>query len=97
MIGTTALLNGRLDILGANALGVALFAPIYADPIRPVNNSRFIFLDPRAAEFFRERDKVANDVVAMLHAEADASPQAANVTPVGGVRGRGRCVWIAIG
>ena len=75
MIGTPAfVLNGRLDILGANALGLALFAPIYADPIRPANNARFIFLDPHAAEFFRERDKVANDVVALLRAEAGRDP-----------------------
>jgi transcriptional regulator with XRE-family HTH domain len=75
MIGTPAfVLNGRLDILGANALGVALLAPIYADPARPVNNARFIFLDPHAAEFFREWDKVANDVVAMLRAEAGRDP-----------------------
>ena len=47
MIATPAfVLNGRLDILGANALGVALFAPIYADPIRPANNARFT---PRGA------------------------------------------------
>src|SRR4029077_9764399 len=44
-------LNGRLDILTANALGRALFSPIYADPARPPNNARFIFLDPHAAEF----------------------------------------------
>jgi transcriptional regulator with XRE-family HTH domain len=75
MIGMPAfVLNGRLDILGANALGLALFAPIYADPIRPPNNARFIFLDPRATEFFREWDKVANDVVAMLRAEAGRDP-----------------------
>jgi len=75
MIGTPAfVLNGRLDILGANALGVALFAPIYADPVRPANNARFIFLDSHAAEFFREWDKVANEVVAMLRAEAGRDP-----------------------
>jgi transcriptional regulator with XRE-family HTH domain len=75
MIGTPAfVLNGRLDILGANALGLALFAPIYADPIRPANNARFIFLDPHATEFFREWDMVANDVVALLRAEAGRDP-----------------------
>jgi transcriptional regulator with XRE-family HTH domain len=75
MIGTPAfVLNGRLDILGANALGLALFAPIYADPIRPPNNARFIFLDPHATEFFHEWDKVANDVVALLRAEAGRDP-----------------------
>jgi MmyB-like transcription regulator ligand binding domain len=75
MIGTPAfVLNGRLDILGANALGHALFAPIYAHPTRPANTARFIFLDPHATEFFREWDKVANDTVAMLRTEAGRDP-----------------------
>jgi transcriptional regulator with XRE-family HTH domain len=75
MIGTPAfVLNGRLDILGANALGRALFAQIYADPTRPPNNARFIFLDPHATEFFQEWGKIANDVVAMLRAEAGRDP-----------------------
>ena len=34
MTGTPALvLNGRLDILTANALGYALYSPVYADPV----------------------------------------------------------------
>jgi hypothetical protein len=47
---------------------------MYADPVRPPNNAKFIFLDPRAAEFFRDWDKVANDVVALLRAEAGREP-----------------------
>ena len=75
MIGTPAfVLNGRLDILAANALGRALFAPVYADPVRPPNNARFVFLDPHATEFFRDWDKVANDTVALLRAEAGRDP-----------------------
>jgi transcriptional regulator with XRE-family HTH domain len=71
MIGTPALvLNARLDIVTANQLGYALFSPVYADPVRPANNARFVFLDPHATEFFREWDKVANDTVALLRAEA---------------------------
>ncbi|MFI0451413.1 helix-turn-helix transcriptional regulator [Actinomadura sp. 6N118] len=71
MTGTPAfVLNGRGDILAANHIGRALFSPVYADPVRPPNNARFIFLDPRATEFFRDWDKVANDTVAMLRAEA---------------------------
>jgi transcriptional regulator with XRE-family HTH domain len=27
--------NGRLDLLAANPLGAALFAPVFADPVRP--------------------------------------------------------------
>ena len=71
MTGTPAfVLNGRGDILAANPLGRALFSPVYADPVRPPNNARFIFLDPHATEFFRDWDQVANDTVAMLRAEA---------------------------
>jgi transcriptional regulator with XRE-family HTH domain len=71
MVATPAfVLNGRLDILAANDLGVALFSPIYADPVRPPNNARFLFLDPHATEFFCDWDKVANDTVALLRAEA---------------------------
>ena len=75
MSGTPAfMLNGRLDILTANDLGSALFSPIYADPARPPNNARFIFLDPHAGGFFRDWDKVANDTVALLRAEAGRDP-----------------------
>ncbi|BBC29682.1 XRE family transcriptional regulator [Streptomyces graminofaciens] len=71
MSGTPAfILSGRGDILAANHLGHALYSPVYADPVRPPNNSRFIFLDPRAIEFFRDWDQVAGDCVAMLRAEA---------------------------
>ena len=66
--------TARLDILAANALGRALFAPAFDDPTRPPNNARFVFLDPRAGEFFREWDNVANDTVAILRAEAGRDP-----------------------
>ncbi|MFD5762936.1 helix-turn-helix domain-containing protein, partial [Streptomyces sp. NPDC127044] len=75
MLGTPAfVLNGRLDILAANLLGRALFSPVYADPVRPPNNARFVFLDPGATEFFRDWDKVAGDTVAMLRAEVGRDP-----------------------
>jgi transcriptional regulator with XRE-family HTH domain len=75
MSGTPAfVLNGRLDVLTANALGYALFAPVYADPARPPNNARFVFLDPHASGFFRDWDTVANDTVALLRAKAGRDP-----------------------
>jgi transcriptional regulator with XRE-family HTH domain len=75
MSGTPAfVLNGRLDVLTANALGYALFAPVYADPARPANNARFVFLDPHATDFFRAWDTVANDTVALLRAEVGRDP-----------------------
>ncbi|MGW2911220.1 helix-turn-helix domain-containing protein [Streptomyces asoensis] len=71
MTGTPAfVLSGRGDILAANHLGRALYSPVYADPVRPPNNSRFVFLDTHATEFFRDWDQVAGDCVAMLRAEA---------------------------
>jgi len=75
MSGTPAfVLNGRLDILTANQLGFALFSPACAGPARPPSIPRFIFLDPHAGGFFRDWDKVANDTVALLRAEAGRNP-----------------------
>jgi transcriptional regulator with XRE-family HTH domain len=66
--------NGRGDILAANRLGHALFSELYADPVRPVNTARFVFLDPRAPAFFPDWERVASDVVDALHAEAGRDP-----------------------
>jgi len=72
--------NGRLDILGTNRLGRALYAPMYDSPHRPpgrpVNTARFHFLDPEAARaYWGERwRKVAHDAVAILRAEAGRNP-----------------------
>lgn len=66
--------NGRLDILAANPLGAALYSEMYADPTRPVNLARFIFLSPRAADFFCGWDGIANDAVAILRARAGQDP-----------------------
>jgi transcriptional regulator with XRE-family HTH domain len=75
MSGTPAfVLNERLDILSANALGLVLYSPVLADPVKPPNNARFTFLDPQATEFFRDWDKIANDIVAILRAEAGRDP-----------------------
>jgi transcriptional regulator with XRE-family HTH domain len=75
MTGTPAfVLNGRLDVLAANALGLALYSPVFADPARPANTARFVFLDLQAREFFRDYDSAANDTVALLRAEAGRDP-----------------------
>ena len=66
-------LNGRLDVLGANALGRALFPSLDAAGDQP-NNARIVFLDPQSTTFFREWDKVANDTVVLLRAEAGRDP-----------------------
>jgi transcriptional regulator with XRE-family HTH domain len=75
MHGAPALvLNGRLEILGANALGRALFSPVYEHAEGTPSNARFVFLDREARTFFREWDTVANDTVAILRAEAGRDP-----------------------
>ncbi len=76
--------NGRGDILAANRLGEALFSEWYADPARPVNTARFVFLDPRAPAFFPDWDHVAGDVVGALHAEAGRDPTERDLTALVG-------------
>lgn len=66
--------NGRLDVLAANSLGAALYSDLFADPARPANSARFLFLDPRATEFFVDWEKIAHDAVAILRAEAGRDP-----------------------
>jgi transcriptional regulator with XRE-family HTH domain len=66
--------NGRLDILAANPLGRALYAPVFDSPGRPVNTARFAFLDSRSREFYTDWEQVAGDAVAILRASAGANP-----------------------
>ena len=66
--------NARHDLLAANRLARALYAPLLADPRRPANNARFVFLDPAAKEFFPDWDRAADDIAAMLRSEAGRNP-----------------------
>jgi hypothetical protein len=66
--------NGRFDILAANDLGRALYSPLYEESEHP-NSARFVFLNPGAArEFFVDFEKIENDAVAFLRAEAGRDP-----------------------
>ncbi|PXA71846.1 helix-turn-helix transcriptional regulator [Cryobacterium arcticum] len=66
--------NGRHDILAANKMGRALYSPVFDDPRRPVNTTRFTYLNPAAREFWRDYDQIANDAAAMLRLEAGRNP-----------------------
>ena len=66
--------NGRHDIVAMNQLCQALYAPVLADPRRPANTTRFIYLDPAAREFFVDWERVATDSAAMLRLEAGRAP-----------------------
>lgn len=66
--------NGRGDILATNRLGRALYAPLFDDPVRPVNTARFRFLNPRAAEFFTEWEATGREIVALLRTASGRDP-----------------------
>ncbi|MEU5594821.1 helix-turn-helix transcriptional regulator [Streptomyces sp. NPDC020298] len=70
--------NGRLDIVAANALARALFAPVYDsetvdDRGRP-NFGRYYFLDPGSRHFVDSWDDAADITAALLRAEAGRYP-----------------------
>ncbi len=62
--------NARLDYLGANALGRALYSPVFESREQPGNSARFTFLDPAATDFYPDWDRVATELVAHLRSEA---------------------------
>ncbi len=70
----TTVHNARLDYLGANGLGRALYAPVFDSREQPANSARFTFLDPAATEFYPEWDRVASELVAHLRSEAGRNP-----------------------
>jgi len=72
--------NGRLDVLGANQLGRALYSEMFADPARPANHARFNFLNPRAHDLYPDWERGARDGVALLRAEAGRDPHDRDLT-----------------
>ncbi len=66
--------NARHDMLAANQLARALYAPVLADPRRPANNARFVYLDPASKDFFVDWERAADDIAAMLRSEAGRNP-----------------------
>ncbi len=67
--------NGRLDIIAINRLGQAVFSEMFIQPQRPANFARFVFLDPRAANYYRDWDDAAQQTVALLRSETGRDPQ----------------------
>lgn len=70
--------NGRMDILAINALGRALFSPMYAEDRRPANKpanfARYTFLNPSARDYYSDWEGAANVTVALLRTEAGRDP-----------------------
>ena len=49
--------NGRLDVLGTNLLGRAVYDEMFQDRLKPPNLARFAFLDDRAHRFYPDWDR----------------------------------------
>jgi transcriptional regulator with XRE-family HTH domain len=65
----------RMDFIATNRLGRALNAPLFADPRRPVNNARFVFLNEEASrQFYLDWEKGADDIVAAMRSYAGQRP-----------------------
>jgi len=76
--------NGRLDILGANELGRALYSQHFDSHAQPPNTARFVFLDDRSSDYYTDWSTVGADVVAILRAEAGRDPYDRELTDLVG-------------
>lgn len=76
MTGAPALIrNARHDVLAINRLGRALYSPVLADPRRPANTIRFVYLHPAQAEmFFVDYDQATRNAAAVLRMEVGRNP-----------------------
>jgi hypothetical protein len=61
--------NGRLGLLAVNPLGRALYAPACEDTTRLPNLARFVYLNPRSRDCYRDWGGIALDAVGSLRAE----------------------------
>jgi transcriptional regulator with XRE-family HTH domain len=76
--------NERLDILSANRLGYALYSEVFANPDRPPNLARFVFLDRQSRCFYRDWDGIADATVGNLRAQAGRDPYDPDLTDLVG-------------
>lgn len=66
--------DDRLEILAANALGRALYAPLFDDPGHRPNHARFAFLDARSRDYWVDWERAADDTVGVLRSAAGRDP-----------------------
>lgn len=64
----------RMDFVAANALGRALYAPLFEDPSGRANTARFTFLDPAARLFFPDWEANTDGIVASMRTYAGQNP-----------------------
>ena len=63
----------------SNALGRALYAPVFDSPEQPANSARFTFLDPAAPDFYPDWERLATELVAALRSQAGRNPYDRNL------------------
>jgi transcriptional regulator with XRE-family HTH domain len=66
--------NARLDALGANPLGRALYPALFTHGRQPGNWARYIFLNAEARTIYADWDRAARETVALLRSEAGRNP-----------------------
>ncbi len=66
--------NGHLDVLSANQLGRALYAPMFRDGPQSANWARFVFLNRDAHEIYTDWERAAKETVALLRLQAGGNP-----------------------
>lgn len=85
MAGAPAIvMDGTLEILAANSLGRALYAPVFDRASGRPNIAKFLFFDSAAAQLFPDWQAGADDAVGLLQAEAVRAPHSPAVTRVVG-------------
>ncbi|HXS43159.1 MAG TPA: helix-turn-helix transcriptional regulator [Solirubrobacteraceae bacterium] len=67
------------DLLAANALGRAVYAPVFESSEQPANTARFTFLDPAAPDFYPDWERLASELVATLRSQAGRNPYDRNL------------------
>jgi transcriptional regulator with XRE-family HTH domain len=74
MTTTPALvLDARQNVVGTNALGRALYQPMYG-ACGNANTARFVFTEPAAPTFWRDWQMIADDTANALRAESGFNP-----------------------
>lgn len=77
-------MTGSLDVLAANPLGRALYAPVFDRATGIPNLARFVFFDAAADRLFPQWDSTADEAVGLLQAEAARSPHSLAITQIVG-------------
>jgi transcriptional regulator with XRE-family HTH domain len=70
----TVALGSLGDVVGANALGRGLFPHLFPENGKPLNHTRYLFLDDRSREFYVDWESSARHVVSVLRLIAGRDP-----------------------